>query len=1135
MGFLKKIFRRNDEEKEVYYEETNEQFTDSTMYEESVAEEKEKKFQFPLIEDEPQPQSQPTVEKVFDVQQTENPIFQDSPVDLRSNTYEKKPSNYSPFGNAPNGLIQTVPRVSRDRYNPFTDSGVASEPREPRPPRQEMRPQPEVPKKQARPLFKKAMEERQAQQVAKPEPKKEKPNVKKNHYVAPETSKDAVIPKKRFEPMEVPSPIYGFQKPPRRPIVTPQYVESQREFIRSKKGIFMNNEPTLVEEELAFDALSQQEEVVVDELMTVDLEEPIEATEEVDTVEEIVPEATIEATEEVVEVVEDEIVSEAMIEATEEVEDVVEDEIVSEATIEATEEVEDVVEDEIVPEAMIEATEEVEDVVEDEIVPEAMIEATEEVEDVVEDEIVSEATIEATEEVEDVVEDEIVPEAMIEATEEVVEVVEDEIVPEQTIEAAEEATAVEESISFAEPTTVEGFMAQGLSKEEAEFRVIANRLLKDNVRPFNVELLPSEKKKLQQQKNVEALTNLFPSSPMRPVVTVNSYRKPTSSQTEQVHSPKSMTDEVSSFITEEAPIRMEDVETTEEVHTVIPEDVVYEEEFTQPFYEDESTIDVEDAVEGESFHDVVQTTVEREMTEQQVEMNQATAIAVEDRPQEEVVEDLNNVTGQAPSQQALDLVFNNEPEARIEPNLDHALSYLEPPVEQREDFGWMDAQAERLVRALSDFQIEAEIEGVTQGPTVTQFQLKVGHGVKLNKITNLSDNLKLELAARDIRIEAPIPGKSLIGIEIPNEKTRPVRLSEITETEAYKEAESPLEVALGLGLTGEAVTFDLAKMPHGLIAGSTGSGKSVCINSILVSLLLKTSPQDVKLMLIDPKMVELAVYEDIPHLVSPVITDVKAATAALKWAVEEMERRYTLFHELRVRHISRYNEMMEHKRAFAQKMPYLVIVIDELADLMMQAPQDVEDAICRITQKARACGIHLVVATQRPSVDVITGLIKSNIPTRIAFAVASNVDSRTILDTQGAERLLGKGDMLYLANGSNNPVRLQGTFVTDEEIEDVTDYVRSLGAPNYLFAPEELVKKADLNDKQDELFEAVCRHIVESDGASTSQLQRHFSIGYNRAARLMDSLEEMGYISEARGSKQRDVFLTETDLFDMFG
>ena len=1051
MGFLKKIFRRNDKEEEVYYEETNEQFTDSTMYEESVAEEKEKKFQFPLIEDEPQPQSQPTVEKVFDVQQTENPIFQDSPVDLRSNTYEKKPSNYSPFGNAPNGLIQTVPRVSRDRYNPFTDSGVASEPREPRPPRQEMRPQPEVPKKQARPLFKKAMEERQAQQVAKPEPKKEKPNVKKNHYVAPETSKDAVIPKKRFEPMEVPSPIYGFQKPPRRPIVTPQYVESQREFIRSKKGIFMNNEPTLVEEELAFDALSQQEEVVVDELMTVDLEE----------------------------------------------------------TIEATEEVVEVVEDEIIPEA------------------------TEEVDTV--EEIVPEATIEATEEVVDVVEDEIVPEATIEATEEVVDVVEDEIVSETTIEAAEEATAVEESISFAEPTTVEGFMAQGLSKEEAEFRVIANRLLKDNVRPFNVELLPSEKKKLQQQKNVEALTNLFPSSPMRPVVTVNSYRKPTSSQTEQVHSPKSMTDEVSSFITEEAPIRMEDVEATEEVHTVIPEDVVYEEEFTQPLYEDESTIDVEDAVEGESFHDVVQTTVEREMTEQQVEMNQATAIAVEDCPQEEVVEDLNNVTGQAPSQQALDLVFNNEPEARIEPNLDHALSYLEPPVEQREDFGWMDAQAERLVRALSDFQIEAEIEGVTQGPTVTQFQLKVGHGVKLNKITNLSDNLKLELAARDIRIEAPIPGKSLIGIEIPNEKTRPVRLSEITETEAYKEAESPLEVALGLGLTGEAVTFDLAKMPHGLIAGSTGSGKSVCINSILVSLLLKTSPQDVKLMLIDPKMVELAVYEDIPHLVSPVITDVKAATAALKWAVEEMERRYTLFHELRVRHISRYNEMMEHKRAFAQKMPYLVIVIDELADLMMQAPQDVEDAICRITQKARACGIHLVVATQRPSVDVITGLIKSNIPTRIAFAVASNVDSRTILDTQGAERLLGKGDMLYLANGSNNPVRLQGTFVTDEEIEDVTDYVRSLGAPNYLFAPEELVKKADLNDKQDELFEAVCRHIVESDGASTSQLQRHFSIGYNRAARLMDSLEEMGYISEARGSKQRDVFLTETDLFDMFG
>ncbi|WP_010303828.1 DNA translocase FtsK, partial [Kurthia senegalensis] len=715
------------------------------------------------------------------------------------------------------------------------------------------------------------------------------------------------------------------------------------------------------------------------------------------------------------------------------------------------------------------------------------------------------------------------------------------------VEEVEEVTPIEEvitsdeTVSIKEPTTIEGFMAQGLSKEEAEFRVLANSILKEKVRPFNVELLPSEKKKLQQQKNAEALTKLFPTSPMRPVITVNSYRKPSTSQAEQVHSPKSVTDEVSSFITPEA--QQEDaidivdrVELVEEQpHAVLEqhEEVLYEAEFTQPFYEEESVVEVESASEGEAFHEVVQTAVEHEMTEQQAVINQTTAIALEERP--EVVEDINNLKGQAPSQEALDLVFNSEPERRIEPNVEHALSYLEPPVAQREDFEWMDAQAERLVRALNDFQIEAEIEGVTQGPTVTQFQLKVGHGVKLNKITNLSDNLKLELAARDIRIEAPIPGKSLIGIEIPNEKTRPVRLSEITETEHYKEAESPLEVALGLGLTGDAVTFDLAKMPHGLIAGSTGSGKSVCINSILISLLLKTSPQDVKLMLIDPKMVELAVYEDIPHLVSPVITDVKAATAALKWAVEEMERRYTLFHELRVRHISRYNEMMEHKRAFAQKMPYLVIVIDELADLMMQAPQDVEDAICRITQKARACGIHLVVATQRPSVDVITGLIKSNIPTRIAFAVASNIDSRTILDTQGAERLLGKGDMLYLANGSNNPVRLQGTFVTDEEIEDVTDYVRSLGAPNYLFAPEELVKKADLNEKQDELFEAVCRHIVESDGASTSQLQRHFSIGYNRAARLMDTLEEMGYISEARGSKQRDVFLTETDLFEMFG
>ena len=314
--------------------------------------------------------------------------------------------------------------------------------------------------------------------------------------------------------------------------------------------------------------------------------------------------------------------------------------------------------------------------------------------------------------------------------------------------------------------------------------------------------------------------------------------------------------------------------------------------------------------------------------------------------------------------------------------------------------------------------------------------------MKVNKITNLSDDIKLSLAARDIRIEAPIPGKHTIGIEVPNKKSRPVFLSEIVNNPEFLRQESPLTAVLGLDISGKPIVTDLRKMPHGLIAGATGSGKSVCINTILVSLLYKARPEELKLLLIDPKMVELAPYNRIPHLVSPVITDVKAATAALKWAVEEMERRYELFAHTGVRDISRFNELAEKHKQYADKLPYIVIVIDELADLMMMSPADVEEAICRIAQKARACGIHLIIATQRPSVDVITGLIKANIPTRIAFSVSSQVDSRTIIDMSGAEKLLGRGDMLFLENGSSKPVRLQGTFVSDEEIDEVVAHVR---------------------------------------------------------------------------------------------
>lgn len=465
---------------------------------------------------------------------------------------------------------------------------------------------------------------------------------------------------------------------------------------------------------------------------------------------------------------------------------------------------------------------------------------------------------------------------------------------------------------------------------------------------------------------------------------------------------------------------------------------------------------------------------------------------------------------------------------------DETLQLLREPEFQQADVEWMEEQGQLLVEVLAEFNVPAEIENIVQGPTVTQFEITVGHGVKISKIKNLSDNLKLVLAARDIRIEAPIPGKRSIGIEIPNAKARPVRLSEIVGNNSFRDSNKDLEVALGLDITGQPVTFDLSEMPHGLIAGATGSGKSVCINSILISLLMKASPQDVKLMLIDPKIVELAVYDELPHLVSPVITDVKAATAALKWAVDEMERRYQLFHHMKVRHITRYNEIVEEQRRFSLKMPYLVIVIDELADLMMMAPAEVEESICRIAQKARACGIHLVLATQRPSVDVITGLIKSNIPTRIAFSVSSQIDSRTIIDSQGAERLLGRGDLLYLGYGKSDTVRLQGTFVTDEEIEQITAYIRSLGKPNYAFAPEELVQKVEQAEEQDELFEEVCRSVAEEGSVSISSLQRKYRIGYNRAARLVEMMDAHGFVSEAKGTKPREVFLTPDQVDSIF-
>lgn len=448
---------------------------------------------------------------------------------------------------------------------------------------------------------------------------------------------------------------------------------------------------------------------------------------------------------------------------------------------------------------------------------------------------------------------------------------------------------------------------------------------------------------------------------------------------------------------------------------------------------------------------------------------------------------------------------------------------------EEDDRQWLNEQAYLLEETLENFNVKAKVIDVTKGPSVTRFEIQPAPGVKVSKVTSLTDDIKLCLAAKDIRIEAPIPGKHAIGIEVPNKVSSPVFLREIIRQGVFTQSSSPLTVALGLDISGQAIVTDLKKMPHGLVAGATGSGKSVCINSILISLLYKANPDEVKLMLIDPKMVELAPYNELPHLLTPVITDAKQATAALKWVVLEMERRYELFSTRGARDLGRYNELYSEDRR-KPALPYIVVIIDELADLMMVAPQDVEESICRIAQKARACGIHLLLATQRPSVDVITGLIKSNIPTRIAFSVSSQVDSRTIIDMSGAERLLGKGDMLFHENGAPKPVRVQGTFVSDDEIEKVLSFVKKQRKPEYIIETDQLSRSHDGGEQEDELFEEACYFVLEQDGASASALQRRFRIGYNRAARLVDMMEAKGIISEAMGSKPRNILMSVSEF-----
>lgn len=459
------------------------------------------------------------------------------------------------------------------------------------------------------------------------------------------------------------------------------------------------------------------------------------------------------------------------------------------------------------------------------------------------------------------------------------------------------------------------------------------------------------------------------------------------------------------------------------------------------------------------------------------------------------------------------------------------LSLLPNPVKNNDEVmtGWVAKQRQVLDETLKAFNVHASVTRWSIGPAVTQFEVSLARGVKVSKITNLSDDLKLALAAKDIRIEAPIPGKTTVGIEIPNLKSRPVMLSEVVKSTQFQESQSPLTVALGVDLFGQPMITNVAKMPHGLIAGATSSGKSVFINSLLLSILFKAKPTEVKLLLIDPKAVELAPYNGLPHLLSPVISDPKAAAAALKWAVEEMENRYHKLAAAGVRNLAQFNEKAAAHGDDGLKLPYIIIIIDELADLMMVAANEVQDYIVRITQKARAAGIHLLVATQRPSVDVITGTIKNNIPTRIAFMVSSQIDSRTIIDQSGAERLLGRGDMLYLGNGQSQPIRIQGTYA-ENEIDKVVAFVKKQLPAHYLFEPEGLLEKVEETENQDDLFPKVLAYIAAEKQVSTSKLQRVFSIGYNRAANLIDTLEQRQLVSPASGSKPRDVYFTKDDL-----
>ncbi|MEK4739182.1 MULTISPECIES: DNA translocase FtsK [Bacillus] len=852
----------------------------------------------------------------------------------------------------------------------------------------------------------------------------------------------------------------------------------------------------LEETEEAIEEIAELEEAEEAAEEVVELEEAEEATEEVveleEATEEVVElEETKEATEEVVELEETKEAAEEVVEL-EKSEEVTEEVVELEETKEATEEVAELEEAEEAAEEVVEL-EKSEEATEEVVELEEAEEATEEV-----------AELEGTKEEEPTSQETVIEETMNTDLVENTPVAEQPVISQQETITFKEESEVCVPVSetdeqtkkdvqnFANVLVEEAEEKKQVAEEQPALQIEEPKREKKRHVPFNVVMLKQDRKKLMERH--AARTNVMQSTVSERVEEKPMQQVVVEPQAEE----KPMQQMVVDPQVEEKPVQQVVVDPQVEespVQQVVVEAQV--EEKPMPQVEEKPMQQV--VVAGQVQEPISST----EVQEKAYVVNQKE-------------NDMRNVLQAPPKYELPPLTLLSIPQQAALDNTE-----------------WLEEQEELLNTTFNNFHVGAHVINVSQGPAVTRFEVQPDPGVKVNKITNLSDDIKLSLAAKDIRIEAPIPGKSAIGIEVPNKESKPVFLREILRSPVFTKSESPLTVALGLDISGDPIVTDIRKMPHGLIAGATGSGKSVCINAILTSILYKAKPHEVKLILIDPKMVELAPYNSVPHLVAPVITDVKAATAALKWAVEEMERRYELFAHAGARDLTRYNTIVSGREIPGETLPYIVIVIDELADLMMVAPGDVEEAICRIAQKARACGIHLLVATQRPSVDVITGLIKSNIPTRIAFTVSSQVDSRTIIDIGGAEKLLGRGDMLFLGNGTSKPVRVQGVYVSDDEIERTVDHVKKQMKPNYLFKQEDLLAKSEQSESEDELFFDACQFVVEQGGASTSSVQRKFRIGYNRAARLIEEMESQGIISEGRGTKPRDVLISEDEFAAM--